>query len=164
MHKSIQTAGLLIAAIGITVIAYNDVLSKDSVKLSDNENTRIFSAFIEKASTDKNSSIIIQSNQNGVGRVGSQQQTSNRKQSLTDLEGTAPLSVIFDTRRLPHDVISYDWSFGDGDVANGARVSHTFQSQGTYLVTLKTLEKTGPVRLEKVKIKVSEPPTQHGEK
>jgi PKD repeat protein len=58
---------------------------------------------------------------------------------------TAPTTIIFDAENLPIDtskykIISYNWSFGDSEVATGQTVTHTFTSKpasGIYTVTLK---------------------------
>lgn len=155
MSKSLKTVCLLIAAAGITVTAHNDVLSKSSAIRSENESTRVFETFIEKTSTGENSSISMQPYNSEVASQKSQNMTTRGENIETELEGAAPFSVIFDTRLLSQDVISYDWSFGDGQTANGARVSHTFQNQGTYLVTLKKMGRNGSMRLDEVMIKVS---------
>ena len=144
MSKIVKTACFVVAAIGITIAAHNNVMSKSSAIRFDNESARVFEAFIEKKSAGENSSIVVQPRHNEVGEVGE-----------TELQGVAPFSVVFETRSLAQDVISYEWSFGDGQAANGARVSHTFQNQGTYLVTLKTFGKKGSMRLDEVNIKVS---------
>ena len=58
---------------------------------------------------------------------------------------TAPVSIIFGAENVPIDttkykIISYNWSFGDSEVATGETVTHTFTSKpasGIYTVTLK---------------------------
>lgn len=39
--------------------------------------------------------------------------------------------------------IQYQWEFGDGSTAQGQDVSHTFQSEGTYSVSLQTSNRAG---------------------
>lgn len=58
---------------------------------------------------------------------------------------TAPVSITFLAGTLPIDqnkfsIVSYNWSFGDGEVATGSVVTHTYQTKpasGVYTVTLK---------------------------
>jgi PKD repeat protein len=57
---------------------------------------------------------------------------------------TAPVEIVFDASYLPivqdYQIISYTWTFGDGDTANGQTVSHRYTQKGTtdgrYTVTL----------------------------
>ncbi|MEL6133503.1 MAG: PKD domain-containing protein [Bacteroidota bacterium] len=58
------------------------------------------------------------------------------------LQGVAPLEVQFDgSTSFDRDqdgarINDYAWDFGDGNTANGAEVSHTFQKPGKYEVSL----------------------------
>lgn len=59
--------------------------------------------------------------------------------SSSSAVGAAPLSLHFDgsgssTAQPP--IVSYSWDFGDGSVATGAVVSHTFSAPGTYQTVL----------------------------
>lgn len=42
-----------------------------------------------------------------------------------------------------HYVASYEWNFGDGTTAEGARVSHSYEKDGTYDVTLTVKDSAG---------------------
>lgn len=42
-----------------------------------------------------------------------------------------------------HYVASYEWNFGDGTTTEGARVSHTYEKDGTYDVTLTVRDSAG---------------------
>lgn len=42
-----------------------------------------------------------------------------------------------------HFVASYEWNFGDGTTAEGARVSHSYEKDGTYDVTLTVKDSAG---------------------
>ncbi|MGQ9582552.1 MAG: PKD domain-containing protein [Thermoplasmatota archaeon] len=39
--------------------------------------------------------------------------------------------------------LSYDWDFGDGDTASGARVTHVFRKEGTYTIKLRVTDPMG---------------------
>lgn len=68
--------------------------------------------------------------------------------------GPAPLSVTFDgsDSTSPNgEIVRYEWSFGDGQTAEGARVSHTYAHQGRYLVTLRVADSAGAVRSQPLK-------------
>lgn len=156
VHMSVKITCLFIAAISVTAVAYEEVFSKSSTTVSDDETLRVFSTFIGNTPAEQNSTIIVKSAQSEAGL----QPTRNGQKETADIEGVAPLSVVFESKNSPGNVSSYDWSFGDGDIASGASVSHTFKYQGTYLVTLKTREKTGSLRLDNVKITVSGPSPQ----
>jgi PKD repeat protein len=70
---------------------------------------------------------------------------------------TAPMSITFSAGNLGIDtdmysIVSYNWSFGDGEVATGPTVTHTFQTKpaaGVYTTTLKvTYQEAGNVASE----------------
>lgn len=50
-----------------------------------------------------------------------------------------------------HYVVSYEWNFGDGSSADGARVSHTYENDGTYDVTLTVKDSAGNIGSHTVK-------------
>lgn len=56
-------------------------------------------------------------------------------------------NILFDASEVQDpdlDIItSYSWNFGDGQFASGRTTSHTYQSHGTYTVTLKALDSRG---------------------
>jgi PKD repeat protein len=41
------------------------------------------------------------------------------------------------------DIVSYGWSFGDGNTASGVSVSNTYLTPGTYAVTLTVTDAEG---------------------
>lgn len=54
--------------------------------------------------------------------------------------GTPPLTVSFDANDFSYhygEHLSFAWDFGDGRTDEGARVSHTFEAAGTYVVAVK---------------------------
>jgi len=60
--------------------------------------------------------------------------------------GDAPLTVIFSgagSSDPDEDIVGLSWDFGDGGVANGASVSHTFATEGTYEVVLTVTDSEG---------------------
>lgn len=53
--------------------------------------------------------------------------------------GPAPLTVVFDASQstdVNADTLTYSWDFGEGSVASGVSVSHTFTDNGSYTVSL----------------------------
>jgi hypothetical protein len=56
-------------------------------------------------------------------------------------------------------IASYAWDFGDGVVASGATVSHTYAAGDTYEVTLTVTDGDGATDSSSQSVPVSEPPT-----
>ena len=59
--------------------------------------------------------------------------------SATSLSGIAPLTIDFDASSSSDpdgNITAYSWDFGDGNIGTGLTTSHTFNTQGTYNVTL----------------------------
>ena len=59
--------------------------------------------------------------------------------SINASGGTAPLTVRFDASGSSDsegNIVSYTWNFGDGNIATGIIVSHTFIQDGSYTVSL----------------------------
>lgn len=54
--------------------------------------------------------------------------------------GPAPLSVTFDAKCSTGAVSSFTWNFGDGDDSEARKPAHTFDSPGTYNVTLEVAD------------------------
>lgn len=42
-----------------------------------------------------------------------------------------------------HDISRYDWTFGDGSSASGARVTHEYDESGAFYIILKVTDKNG---------------------
>src|SRR3990172_5543850 len=77
--------------------------------------------------------------------------------SASPTTGTVPLTVSFDgtdSSDLDGDPLSYSWSFGDGTEGSGAVVSHTYQSQGTFLATLTVSDGRGGSASDTVAVSV----------
>lgn len=75
--------------------------------------------------------------------------------------GKPPLKVLFDaTGSYDPDgtVISYSWSFGDGESAAGAKLFHTFSRRGSYVITLTVKDNDGLPGVAQVNVRVSDPP------
>ena len=54
--------------------------------------------------------------------------------------GTAPLTVTFDSLCSTGPVAKYSWTFGDGETSDARKPNHTFQNPGTYNVTLEVAD------------------------
>ena len=54
-------------------------------------------------------------------------------------------------------IIDYSWNFGDGKVAHGKTVVHTYNSPGTYTVTLNVTDSNGLWSVEQRQIMVVQP-------
>ncbi len=66
--------------------------------------------------------------------------------AVSPRSGRAPLSVRFDGRRSKDSdgsIVSWSWRFGDGSLANGRTVSHTYSSPGRYFVRLTVTDDWG---------------------
>ena len=85
---------------------------------------------------------------------------------VLDITPSAPAageSVTFDgsgtiVSNVPTDTVavSYRWTFGDGTTGSGASTTHTYESAGTYDVTLKVIDSAGRVGETKETLTVSE--------
>ena len=52
---------------------------------------------------------------------------------------------FINTSTSEHDIISYQWNFGDGHEGDGANPTHTYEQPGTYVVCLRIEDNTGCV-------------------
>lgn len=77
--------------------------------------------------------------------------------------GDAPLTVKFDGA-LSFDpkglLVRYEWDFGDGERAEGPKVSHVYERNGIYLATLTVSDQFGASDQDHVRIVVGNPPPQ----
>jgi probable HAF family extracellular repeat protein len=74
--------------------------------------------------------------------------------------GRAPLMVNFSaTGSYDPDgsIVSYDWDFGDGSVASGENVSHTYTSRGIYIAVLTVTDDQGLTGTAQIEIRVFRP-------
>ncbi|MCP2605300.1 PKD domain-containing protein, partial [Candidatus Aminicenantes bacterium AH-873-B07] len=71
--------------------------------------------------------------------------------------GIFPLKVKFDAS-LSYDpdgkIVQYDWDFGDNSIGSGKIVYHTYQTWGTFSVTLSVKDDAGEISSKTKKIKV----------
>jgi len=61
-------------------------------------------------------------------------------------QGTTASPVAFDGSASSDPdgtIVSYDWTFGDGGTASGAKPTHAYSTAGTYTVTLTVTDDTG---------------------
>ncbi|MEK6299369.1 MAG: PKD domain-containing protein [Acidobacteriota bacterium] len=68
----------------------------------------------------------------------------------TDAVGNAPLAVTFDASAsiaTCGTIVSYAWTFGDGNTGTGPTVVHTYTTPGSYLATLALTDSTGNTNL-----------------
>ncbi len=61
--------------------------------------------------------------------------------------GEAPLTVQFTDESTTPNIVSYQWSFGDGGTSSDANPSHTYTSEGLFDVSLTVTSDSG-VRIE----------------
>ncbi len=74
--------------------------------------------------------------------------------------GAAPLTVAFDgsgSSSAQPPIVDYAWDFGDGAVASGSTVSHTFNSAGTFSTTLTVTDSAGLTGKISTPVLVTEP-------
>lgn len=80
--------------------------------------------------------------------------------SATPAGGAAPLTVAFDGRGSigPNTLVSWNWSFGDGNTGSGDQTSHVYSTPGSYTASLVVTDVLGLSSLPRnVSIVVSSP-------
>lgn len=55
------------------------------------------------------------------------------------------------------EIVSYEWDFGDGETGSGESISHSYSSEGTYIVKLTVTDDGGATDQAQISIKVSSP-------
>jgi PKD repeat protein len=55
-------------------------------------------------------------------------------------QGAAPLTVEFDPRCSSGTIAKYTWDFGDGETSRTRQPTHTFDTAGSYQVTLEVAD------------------------
>lgn len=73
------------------------------------------------------------------------------------LKGTSPLAVAFNANSSTGNILSYDWTFGDGETGVGSTINHVFSPAGSYNVTLKIIDDQGATAQATVAIVVTSP-------
>ena len=76
--------------------------------------------------------------------------------SATPLSGKPPLTVNFtgSGKDVDGTVASYTWNFGDGSTSNQQNPSHTYETPGSYTVSLKVTDDKGAIGSANVTINV----------
>ncbi|PIS32184.1 hypothetical protein COT40_01345 [Candidatus Peregrinibacteria bacterium CG08_land_8_20_14_0_20_41_10] len=59
--------------------------------------------------------------------------------------GTAPLSITFDSSASTGTIVKYQWDFSDGVVSSERKPAHIFRESGSYVVTLRVIDRQGIV-------------------
>ena len=82
--------------------------------------------------------------------------------SATPVSGTAPLEVSFSSNGSSDDngITAYSWNFKDGQSSSAANPTHTFNSPGTYQVTLTVTDEDNLSDTDTVTITVNEASNQ----
>ena len=83
--------------------------------------------------------------------------------TATPTSGEAPLEVTLDASQshdTDGDEITYEWDFGDGEVAQGETIQHGFGTPGSYTVNLQVTDSKGKSVTETEAISVSRPPDE----
>ncbi len=76
--------------------------------------------------------------------------------SASSLSGKAPLTVKFTGSGKDADgtIASYGWNFGDGKTSSEQNPSHTYEIQGSYIITLRTMDDKGATGSASVTVNV----------
>ncbi len=102
---------------------------------------------------------------NGMTGQGEVQITVGNKLPLARMvvsppEGSAPLLVRFEGSGStdPDDTeLTMEWTFGDGNSATGSTVSHTYEKEGTYPVSLRVADPHGGIDSATASVMVAPP-------
>ncbi|MEA3410599.1 MAG: PKD domain-containing protein, partial [Pseudomonadota bacterium] len=80
--------------------------------------------------------------------------------SANPVSGADPLPVTFNGAATDNenDPLTYHWLFGDGNEADGASVSHTYNGNGSYNAVLQVSDGTTTVASNPIQIDVGSPP------
>jgi PKD repeat protein len=84
--------------------------------------------------------------------------------SVLPTSGTAPLEVVANgsgSTDPDGTIVSYAWDFGDGATSDLFVASHTYTSQGSYLVTLTVTDDDGATASDSVTVVVDPPEVEH---
>ncbi len=81
--------------------------------------------------------------------------------TATPMSGQAPLDVDFAATATDPEgdsPLAFDWTFGDGDVADGSDVSHTYDNPGDYTAIVTVSDPAGASSTAEFDIEVDFPP------
>jgi len=88
------------------------------------------------------------------------------KFTTTPDSGIAPLAITFDAS-FSHDpdgkIVEFNWDFGDGSNASGSLVSHIYDTEGRYVVTLQVTDDYGNTSAASMVITVAAPEPEEPE-
>ena len=77
-------------------------------------------------------------------------------------QGVAPLTINFDASSSYNPapgLLTYDWDFGDGTIAEGEQVAHAYMSSGVFIAMLTVTNDEGKSDTKSVDITVTEEPS-----
>ena len=74
--------------------------------------------------------------------------------------GEPPLEVVFDASESQGDIKTYSWDFGDGTTALGQQVTHIYENEGEFTVTLTVEDYEGNTSVAKKTITVAKQESQ----
>jgi len=82
--------------------------------------------------------------------------TKNTEPQQKVSQGIAPCKLTFDGKEISpsNNIVKYNWNFGDGETAEGQRVSHLFNLPGTYSVTLQTKTSAGAIQNQQIVVNI----------
>jgi glucose/arabinose dehydrogenase/PKD repeat protein len=96
-----------------------------------------------------------------IAYIGSGNRVPVAAIAATPRDGLAPLTVTFDATGSSDpdgDPLTYHWNFADGSSADGKTVSHTYQSDGSYVATLTVADDKGAVATKTIRVQVGNRP------
>jgi PKD repeat protein len=73
----------------------------------------------------------------------------------TVTQGSAPLTVEFNTRCSSGTIAKYNWNFGDGETSRATKPKHTFANPGSYEVKLEVVDSQNVVDIFSLNILVT---------
>ena len=74
------------------------------------------------------------------------------------LIGNTPFTVFFDATGSTGDISSYSWDFGDGSFGDGAQISHTYTTTGSFSAVLTVTSSNGSTNQKDVTVNVGQAP------
>jgi len=69
--------------------------------------------------------------------------------SMTPSSGQAVIDIAFDTSSSTGAITSYEWNFGDSQTGTGQTATHTYDTNGTFIVTLTVSDGTDTAQKQK---------------